>query len=204
MDGEAELKSLANGSGFYASANAAPERRVEENHVHRSVEYVGGELLKIDYDRICSQRNPDHFSRAAHAVQSVDGVFKVIVAQTFNRLAKANRLLGGPDAIGIEAQGIVGKCRREGAIDLQLVIRGKDAGFQFMGMKTKFLFVGGRGFHHLIDGANFARAGLGIRVAEETVRCEGNAIAQAASENLGNGYAPRLAEQVETREFKRR
>ena len=40
---------------------------------------------------------------AAHAVQAVDRVFEVIVAQPLDRLPEADRLLGGPDGVAVEA-----------------------------------------------------------------------------------------------------
>ena len=41
-DGDTELKCFANSGRLDAGANAAPKRSVEQNHVHRGVEHVGG------------------------------------------------------------------------------------------------------------------------------------------------------------------
>ena len=104
MHGHAELKCFANRRGFLAGANASPERRVEKDHIHRGVKHVGGELLEIDHDSIGRERYANHFASAAHAVQAVYGILQVIVTQALNCLAETNRLLRGPDAVGIETQ----------------------------------------------------------------------------------------------------
>src|SRR5262249_31126931 len=52
----------------------------------------------------------------------------------------------------------------------------------------------------LVDGADFALA-CAIRVAEETVGGEGDAIAEASAENVANGHVPRLPEDVEAGEL---
>ena len=52
--------------------------------------------------------------------------------------------------------------------------------------------------------AHLALASLGIRVAEEEVARERHLFAEFAPEQLVDGYAEPLAEQVETRELDRR
>ena len=104
VDGDAELKGFADGSGFDAGADASPESGVEEDDVDGGVEHVGGELLEIYDDGIGGEGDASHFAGAAHAVQAEHRVLQIVVAQTLDGLAEADGLLGGPDAVGIEAE----------------------------------------------------------------------------------------------------
>jgi hypothetical protein len=54
---------------------------------------------------------------------------------------------------------------------------------------------------NLIDGADFTIARSRIRVAEEAVGGEGDAVAQAPAEDVANGDVPRLPEDVEAGEL---
>ena len=55
------------------------------------------------------------------------------------RLAEADGLLGGPDAVGIEAERIAGKCGGQRAIDFEFVIGMEDAGLHFVGGEAEAL-----------------------------------------------------------------
>ena len=56
-------------------------------------------------------------------------------------------------------------------------------------------------FHELIDGAHFALACVWMRIAKETVGCEGNVGAQASAKNLADGNVPGLPQDVEASEL---
>ena len=119
------------------------------------------------------------------------------------RLAEADGLFGGPDAVGVEAQGVVGEGGGDGAIDFEFVVGMEDAGLHFVGGEAEAL----------LEGAGVATTWsmvrtspspvCGIRVAEETVGREGDAVAQAAAEDVADRDAPGLAEDVEAGEFER-
>ena len=55
----------------------------------------------------------------------------------------------------------------------------------------------------MLDGADFAGFRFRIRIAEEAIRREANAVAHAPAENVADRNAPRLAENIQTREFQR-
>ena len=63
VDRDAKLKRLAHARRLDARADAAPERRVEQDHVDRGVEHVRRELLEVDDDCVRGERHAD-FSRA--------------------------------------------------------------------------------------------------------------------------------------------
>src|SRR5208283_5126693 len=123
--------------------DAAPESSIEQNDVHGGIERIGGELLEVHYHGISGQRHAHHLAGAAHAVQSEDGVLDIIVAETFDGLAEANGLLGGPDGVRVETVRVPRKGGGDGAVDFQLVIGMKDAGLDLMGGKAEALFGGG-------------------------------------------------------------
>ncbi len=129
MHRDSQLERLAHGGGLHAGPDAAPEGGVEQNHVHRGIERVGGQLLEVHHHRVGGQRHAHHLPRAAHAVQAEDGIFQIIVAKSFDGLAEADGLFRGPHAVGVEAQGIAGKRGGQRAIDFQLVVRRKTPAF---------------------------------------------------------------------------
>src|SRR5581483_4982601 len=103
MHRDADLESLANTSRLDAWFDAAPERGVEENHVDGGIQNVRRQLFEVHDDRVRSEWNPNHLTGAAHAIETEYRIFEVIVAKIFNSLSEANGLLGGPGAVGIEA-----------------------------------------------------------------------------------------------------
>src|ERR1022692_4251422 len=107
--GDAELEGLADGGGFHAGADAAPECGVEQNHVDGGREDIGGELLEVDHHGIGGERYAHHFAGAAHTVEAVDRIFQVVVAQALDGLAEADGLFGGPYGVGVEAVGVAGE-----------------------------------------------------------------------------------------------
>ncbi len=140
MDGDAELKRLADAGGLDAGANAAPEGGVEQNHIDGGIENIGGQLLEVDHHRVGGQRNADHLAHAAHAVQAVDGVFQIVVAQCLRWPGRS----GWPVRWTRRRSGRSGRNRREsggqGAVGFQLVIGMKDAALQFVGGESEALF----------------------------------------------------------------
>ena len=108
---DAELKRLADAGRLHARADAAPERRVEQDDVDRAIQHVGRELLEVDDDGVGRERDAELLARAPHARQAEDGIFEVVVVQILDRAAEADRLLGRPDRVGIEADAIAGQRR---------------------------------------------------------------------------------------------
>src|SRR6185295_8903448 len=56
----------------------------------------------------------------------------------------------------------------------------------------------------LLDGPNFARFALRVRITKEQVRSKRYAVTQTPTENLGNRNTPPLPEDIETRKLDRR
>src|ERR1039457_6120445 len=203
VDGDTELEGLADGGGFHAGAYAAPECGVEQNHVDRGIEDIGGELFEVDHHGIGGQRHAHLFAGAAHAGEAVDRIFQVIVAQALNGLAETDGLFGGPDGIGVEAVGVARQFTGESAIGFEFVILGKHAGLHLVTGEAKAAFQGASIFQHLVDGADLALSGGGVGVTEEAVGGKRDAVAQASAEDLGDRHAPGLSENVEAGEFQR-
>src|SRR5262249_50921841 len=132
MNSYAELKCFANSRCLHAWTNASPECGVEQNHIDRRIQDVGSELLEIDNDGVRRKWHANHFPCSAHSMKSIDRVLEVVIVQSFDGLAEANGLLCRPHGIWIEPQRIRGKCRGESTVSFQLVIRMKDATFEFV------------------------------------------------------------------------
>ena len=94
-------------------ADAAPERRVEQDHVDRGIEHVRGELLEVHDDGVGRERHAHLLAHAAHAVQAVHRILEVVVAQILDRLPEADGLLGRPDAVAVEADRVAGERGRD-------------------------------------------------------------------------------------------
>src|SRR5262245_39292773 len=205
MHGHAELKRLADSRRFDARTDAAPEGRVEQNYVHRRRERVGRELLEVDDYRVGGQRHKDFLAHAAHARHSEDRIFQIVVANLFDLLAEPDRGLGRPDAVRVEAE-VVFAVERAGqrVVTLQLVLRLEDAALQFVRGESVSLSQIARVSDQLLDGSYLARTIFRVRVAEEEIRGERHAIPQTSAQNVTNGNAPLLPQDVEAGEFERR
>ena len=110
-------------------------------------------------------------------------------------------MLGGPDAVRIEAQTVARQRLRECAVALELVAGWEHAALELVGGESP-LSLHGLGFRdELVDGAHFAGSVSGVGVAEEQVRREPDLIAQRATENCAHRHAPRLPHEVQAREL---
>jgi len=142
------------------------------------------------------------FSRVRRIpVQAVDGVLEVVVLDVLDPLAEPDRLLGGPDAVRVEAEAVARERVREGPVALQLVLGWEDAALELVrGEPVALLERAGLG-HELFDRADLPGAVLRVRVPEEEVRGERHPVTQAAAQELGHGHAPFLPQDVEAREL---
>src|SRR3990170_7368459 len=123
MDRDAELEGVADAGGLDARTYPAPERRIEQDHIHRAIQDVRSQLLEIDDDRVGGERHAHLLARVPHAGEAEDRVFEVIVVEVFYRTPEPDRLLGRPDGVGIEAEAVAGQRLRDGAVALEIVIR---------------------------------------------------------------------------------
>ena len=196
-----DLERLANARRFHAGANTSPECRVEQDHIHRGVQNVRRQLFEIDDHGIGGERNPNHLPSPPHPVQSVHRIFEIVVANVLDGLSEADGLFCGPDPVRIEPERISWQRRRQCTISFELVIRMKNPRLQLMRGEAEALFQGERIRDQLVDGANFTGAGARIGISEKTVRSEGDPVAQTAAQNIRNGHAPRLAQDVEAGEL---
>src|ERR1044072_2057 len=129
MHGNTELKRFANGGCFHARANAAPKRRVKQHHVDRRIQNISRQLFEIDYDSVRCERYAHLFTHAPHSVQTVNGIFQVIIANVFDLLSKPDCRLRGPGGVWIEAKAIALERRGERTIAFELVFRRKNPSF---------------------------------------------------------------------------
>src|SRR5208337_3955163 len=204
VNADTELKSLANGRGLDAGTKASPESCIQKNDVHGWLEDVGGQLLEIDHHGIGRQRHPEFLAHPSHSVQAENGIFQVIVVQVFNRSAELDGLLCRPHGVWVKPQPIPGQCGSERAIALQVVLRQKNSALQLVRGEApsllEFLCVR----HELLNGANFSGPISGAGITEKEIGRKFIPDHKAATENLGGRNSPRLPQDVETREFKRR
>src|SRR5262249_16871651 len=106
MDGDAELKGVADACRSDTGSDASPERGVQQDHIHRGIKHVCGKLLEIDYDGIRCQRRRDLFPHAAHPVHAEHGVLQVVVADLLYLAAEPYRSFNRPDAVWIETEAV--------------------------------------------------------------------------------------------------
>src|SRR5581483_9875289 len=90
------------------------------------------------------------------------------------------------------------------AIDLELILGMENAGFQFVRGKAVSLFQLARVVHNLIDGPDIILARAGIRIAEETIGCKADAVAESSAEDPMDRRLPSLAENIQTGKFQSR
>ncbi len=86
------------------------------------LQHVRRELLEVHDDGVRRERHAHLLARATHAVQSEDGILEIVVVQILDLLPEPDRLLGGPDAVRIEAEAVAGQRVGERAIALELVL----------------------------------------------------------------------------------
>src|SRR5439155_9834087 len=195
---------LADGRGADAGADAAPEGRVEQDHVDGGVENVRRELLEVDDDRVRRQRDRNLLAHAPHPVQTPGRVLEVVVPQVLDRAPEAHRLLDREHRVRVEANAVLGEGLRERSEALELVIGRKDAALQLVRAEAEAAAELGGVLDELGLRAHLALARLRVRVAEEEVARERYLLAEFAPEQLVDGYTEPLAEQVEAGELDRR
>src|ERR1051326_3063119 len=202
MHRNTELKRLANAGSLHASTNAAPERRVQQHHVDRSIQNVCRELFEIPDDGVRRERHANLFADAAHSVHPKHWIFKIIVAKIFDLLSKPDRRFSGPDAIRIETEAIAGQGGSKRAIAFKLIFRRKDTAFQLVRSETITLPQRLRRFNELLDRSYFFT--LRVRITKKQVRSERHSLAQTPTKNLRNRHAPLLSDNIKTRKLERR
>src|SRR5215510_9402662 len=169
MNCDAELKSFADGRGFDAGSNAAPESCVKQDYIDRRLQHIRGQLLKVNHDSVRGQRHSHLFANPPHSVHAKNGIFQIIVADVFDLLAKPNGSLCGPDSIWIETKSIFAKLCRQRTVTLELVCRRKHTTLQFM-RREPVLFLQSFGLcDQLIDGADFATSVFRICVPKKEI-----------------------------------
>src|SRR4029450_12859761 len=112
----------------------------------------------------------------AHAVQAEHRILEIVVVEILDRAAEANRLLGRPDGVGIEADAIARPGLGERAEAFELVVGMKDAALQLVRRETVLLLERLRVRDELPGGPDLASLVAGI--AEEEIRRERHAIAE--------------------------
>src|SRR5678816_664953 len=204
MHGNAKLERFANTDCLDATSNAAPERCVEKYHIHGGVERVRRQLFKVHDHGICSERNPDHFPRAPHSVQTKHGIFKIVVLQVLDGLAESYSLFCGPHSVWIKSKRVLRKCCGKGTIRFKFIVGRKNSAFDLVRRESVLLSQFPCMPDHLIDGAHFACSVFGIWITKEAIRRELHPVSNAAAKDVGNRNAPGLPENIETRKLQRR
>src|SRR5262249_18552708 len=146
---------------------------------------------------------PHHLAGTPHSVQSEDGVFEIIVAQSVDRLSEADGLLGGPDRVRVEPHRVLGKGGRQRAVGFELVVRGEYPGLQLVRAKPEPALGSARELYKLIGSADLTCTGPRIGISPETIRGERHRVAQPSAEDVADPNAPLLTQDVQTGELDR-
>jgi hypothetical protein len=160
-------------------------------------------LFEVHDDGVGGERNAKALPRLAHPVEPIHGIFKIIVIQVFDRASESNSLFGRPDGIGIESNPVARHRGRERPITFEIVFKREDAALELVRSKAVSLLQRSRVLDDLLDRADGALA-VRVRITEEDVRGERDAIAHPAAEDVADRYAPRLTQQIKARELERR
>ena len=137
-----------------------------------------------------------------HPGEAEHRVLEIVVVEILDRAAEPDRLLGRPHGVRIEPEAVARQRRGDGAIALEVVVGREDAAFQLVRSEPVLRLERPCVRDELIRRAHGAVA-VGVGVAEEQIRRERHAIADAAAEDVADRHAPRLAEQIEARELER-
>src|SRR5690242_15721004 len=136
MHCNSELKRFTYRGCFHASAYAAPECRVKQHDVNRSVQNIRRELLEVDDNGIRRERHSHLLTYSSHAVHAKHRIFEIIVANVFNLLPKPDRRFRGPYAIWIKTKMIARQRCGQSTITFQFIFRRKNSALQFVGSET--------------------------------------------------------------------
>ena len=109
MHRRAILECLEHRPRLVRLAEAAPERRVKQDHIDQIVADRLGELLEIDDHGVSRRGNAHELTNAPHAFQTPGRVLEIIILELLDRLADSDRLLDAPCAVRIETQQVVGE-----------------------------------------------------------------------------------------------
>ena len=188
----------------HAGPDAAPERGVEQDHVDRARRRVGCELFEVHDDRVGRERNPDEVAQRLHRRDAVDRILVVVVAQVLDRPPEVHGVVEGERAVGVVAQALAGQRLRERAVALELVRGGKDPALELVRAEAVLRLEVEGVRDELFGRADLAAAGLRIRVAEEQVARERDAIVEPAAQEVADRHAELAADDVEAGELERR
>src|SRR5206468_8483807 len=94
------------------------------------------------------------------------------------------------------------KRRGESSITVKVVLEREDASLELVGPEPVLLLQRARLGYELLRGAHRPCA-LRVRIPIEQIRRERHSIANPSAEDVADRHAPRLADQVEAREFER-
>src|SRR6266542_3573057 len=204
VHGDAEPHRFADAGCLDARADAAPERRVEQDHVDGARHDVGRELLEVDDDRIRCRGQRHEFLQPRELRHAPHRILEVVVAQVEDAAAEIDRIGERERAVRVVAEAVAGQCAGKRAIAGELVRRRVDAALQLVYAKAVSGLQRTRVRDELLGDAHFAFTGLRVRVTEEQIRRELNGVANLAAEKRMHGHAELLSHDVEARELERR
>ena len=204
MHGHLHAEGLAHARGLDARADAAPEGRVEQDHVDRAGGGIGGQLLEVDDDGVGGERHLREVAQRLHLGDAVDGILEPIVREVLDAAGECDRVAERPRRVGVVAHPFAGECVRERPVARELVGGREYAALQLVRAEAvpglEFARVG----DELFRGAHLTRARRRVGVAEEEVARELDGVAQLAAEERVHGHAELLADDVEAGELDRR
>ena len=129
MDADSPLKFFTNNRCLPGLSQSTPKSRVQQDYIYGIQADAGGELLKIYDDRVRCGGNLNEWADTAHSLQSPAGILEVVIPDTLYGASDANGFLNAPGGIRVQPKRILGKFGCERQVNLQIVVRDKNATF---------------------------------------------------------------------------
>ena len=179
---------------------------VRQDHLHRAEPNRLRDVAEGDGDHVGRQRHPREARDLAHLGKAADGILEIL-EQALEQRHHATRGGDRPAAVGIDAQGVIGKGAAQGAQRLDLELRLEHAALELDRAEAVLCDHAPRLLDHLRVGEHLApgiRRHGGIVVAREFVEeigAVGHALAHRTAEEIAQANPRRLSLQVEERDL---
>src|SRR5207253_10976259 len=118
-------------------ADAAPDLRIQQDHVDGTQPDTGRELLEVDNHGVSGRWNADLLAHAGHPFQTPGRILQVVIVEVLDLPGNLDGLFNVPDRVGVQAQRIAGEGRGQSAEDRHIVRGGEDAALELVRVEAK-------------------------------------------------------------------
>ena len=201
VDAGAELEGLEHLAGLVGLPQAAPERGVEQDHVHRVMLDAACQLLEIHHHGIGGGGDGNAVAQPPHAFEPEARVLEIIVADMLDFLGDPDRVLDRPHRIGVEPEAVAGQrfgnCREH----FDIVLGGEHATLQLVRLEAVQLLLPLGFLDQRVGRELVAKTVLLVAVAIEQVAGERNPFAQRPADQVAGAHPQRFAGHVHAGHF---